>query len=100
MNRQRRRRTFAGPASLMRPIYLPGHAHPMIETPPSFAETPDRPAGADVLSGMLRGIRLTASVFLNGRFTEPFGLVAPDRYDPGLPMARMRHISIFHLIAS
>ena len=72
----------------------------MIETPPSFAETPDRPDSADVLSEMLRAVRLTGSVFLNGRFTEPFGLIAPSRYDPSLPMARMRHISIFHLIAS
>jgi AraC family transcriptional regulator, alkane utilization regulator len=72
----------------------------MIETPPSFAETPNRPAGIDILSDMLGAIRLTGSVFLNSRFTAPFGVITPDRYDAGLPMARMRHISIFHLIAS
>ena len=72
----------------------------MIETPPSFAETPDRPAGIDVLSDMLGAIRLTGSVFLNSRFTAPFGVVTPDRYDADVPMARMRHVSIFHLIAS
>jgi len=70
----------------------------MIETPPSFAETPGR--SADVLSDMLGAIRLNGSVFLNSRFTAPFGVVTPDRYAADVPMARMRHISIFHLIAS
>jgi AraC-like DNA-binding protein len=80
--------------------YLRGGSLSMIETPRSFAETPERPATADLLSEMLRAVRLTGSVFLNGYFTAPFGLMAPSRYDPSLPMARMRHISIFHLVAA
>jgi AraC-like DNA-binding protein len=85
---------------LMALNYEGGHILSMIETPPSFTETPERPAGADLLSEMLRAVRLTGSVFLNGHFTAPFGLISPNRYDPSLPMARMRHVSIFHLIAS
>jgi len=61
---------------------------------------PGRVAGVDVLSEMLRAVRLTGSVFLNGRYTAPFGLIAPNQHDASSPMARMRHISIFHLIAS
>jgi len=72
----------------------------MIETPHSLIQTPERTASVDVLSEMLRAVRLTGAVFLNGRFTTPFGLLAPNQYDASLPMARMRHISIFHLIAS
>ena len=72
----------------------------MIETPRCLAETPARTAGMDVLSEMLRAVRLIGSVFLNAYFTAPFGVISPRRYDASLPMARMRHISIFHLIAS
>jgi AraC-like DNA-binding protein len=73
----------------------------MAETPPSFAETPDnaRPSD-DLLAEMLRTVRLTGSVFLNARFTAPFGIISPKRFDERTPMARMTHISIFHLIAS
>jgi AraC-like DNA-binding protein len=73
----------------------------MTETPRSFAGAPE---GArrddDVLVGMLRTLRLTGSVFLNARFTTPFGVVSPKRYDPGTPMAHLRHVSVFHLIAA
>jgi len=73
----------------------------MIGTPPSFAATPEiAPGGHDVLAEMLRALRLTGSVFLNARFTAPFGVISPKRYDERTPMARMTHISIFHLIAS
>jgi AraC family transcriptional regulator, alkane utilization regulator len=75
----------------------------MTETPPSFAETPDRPAaaaGPDVLSEMLRAVRLTGSVFFGGKFTAPFGVISPRRWDESTPMARLRHISIFHLVAA
>ena len=75
----------------------------MTETPPSFAETPDRPAaaaGPDVLSEMLRAVRLTGSVFFGGCFTAPFGVISPRRWDESTPMARLRHISIFHLVAA
>ena len=73
----------------------------MTETPPSFAETPARPVRAgspDVLSEMLRAVRLTGSVFFGGSFTAPFGIISPKRWDEGTPMAHLRHISIFHLI--
>lgn len=75
----------------------------MTATPPSFADTPYRVSPApvhDVISDVLRVMRLTGAVFLNARFTAPFGVVTPKRYDAGMPMARLRHISIFHLIAS
>ena len=56
--------------------------------------------GCDVLAEMLRSVRLTGSVFLSACFTEPFGVVSPKRYDAFAPMAHLRHISIFHLIAA
>jgi AraC-like DNA-binding protein len=73
----------------------------MIGTPPSFAATPG-PAqtGHDVLAEMLRAVRLTGSVFLRARFSAPFGVISPKRFDEHLPMAHLRHISIFHLIAT
>jgi AraC family transcriptional regulator, alkane utilization regulator len=73
----------------------------MTETTPSFAGTPDRTAGVpDVLSEMLRAVRLTGSVFFGGSFTAPFGVVSPARWDESTPLARLRHISVFHLVAS
>ena len=69
----------------------------MTATPPSFA---DRPPGADVLTDMLRAVRLTGAIFLKASFTEPFGILSPQRYDPSIPMAHLRHISIFHYVAS
>ena len=68
----------------------------------SHAETPDRrlPSGPDLLSEMLKTVRLTGSVFLNAHFTAPFAVVAPKYYDEQTPMARLRHISILHLIVS
>ncbi len=69
----------------------------MTETPPSFA---DRPPGADVLADMLRAVRLTGAIFLKANFTEPFGILSPQRYDAAIPMAHLRHVSIFHYVAS
>ena len=74
----------------------------MIETPSSYAEAPvpaaTRPE-PDALSEMLRAVRLTGAVFLSARLTAPFGIVSPKRYDIRMPMAHLRHISVFHLIA-
>jgi AraC family transcriptional regulator, alkane utilization regulator len=79
----------------------------MTETPPSFAGTPeramDRPMGAtgpDVLSEMLRAVRLSGSVFFGGCFTAPFGVISPRRWHENSPVARLRHISVFHLVAA
>jgi AraC-like DNA-binding protein len=73
----------------------------MTDTPPSFADTPDNARGSqDLLAGMLRAVRLTGSVFMDGRFTAPFGVISPKKYDYGAPMAHLRHVSIFHLIAA
>jgi AraC family transcriptional regulator, alkane utilization regulator len=73
----------------------------MIGTPRSFARTPDLSRGGyDVLAEMLRALRLTGSVFLNARFSEPFGVVSPKQYDERTPLAHLRHVSIFHLIAA
>lgn len=54
----------------------------------------------DVLSETLRAVRLTGSVFLNARFTEPFGVISPKQYDSRTPLAHLRHVSVFHLIAT
>jgi AraC family transcriptional regulator, alkane utilization regulator len=73
----------------------------MIETPRSFAATPEVDgARHDVLAEMLRAIRLTGSVYLNACFTAPFGIVSPKHFDQHTPMAHLRHVSIFHLIAA
>ncbi len=74
----------------------------MTGTPRSRAKTPDpwSRAGPDVLSAMLEAVRLTGSVFLHASFTAPFGVIAPKYYDPGMPQAHLRHISIMHLIVS
>jgi AraC-like DNA-binding protein len=69
----------------------------MTETPPSFA---DRPPAGDVLADMLRAVRLTGAVFLKASFTEPFGVLSPQRYDPTIPMAHLRHVSVFHYVAT
>ena len=69
----------------------------MTETPPSFA---NRPPAADVLADMLRAVRLTGAIFLKASFTEPFGVLSPQRYDASVPMAHLRHISVFHYVVS
>ena len=74
----------------------------MIETPSSYAEAPvpaARAAEPDALSEMLRAVRLTGAIFLSARLTAPFGIVSPKRYDIRMPMAHLRHISVFHLVA-
>ena len=53
----------------------------------------------DVLSELLRAVRLTGSVYMNGRFSAPFGVISPARWDDQDQMARLRHVSVFHLIA-
>ena len=73
----------------------------MSGTPPSFAARPDPPRGGyDVLTETLRAVRLTGSVFLNARFSSPFGVVSPKQYDACTPLAHLRHVSVFHLIAT
>jgi AraC-like DNA-binding protein len=73
----------------------------MIGTPRSFAGKPEASRhDYDVLAEMLRAVRLTGSVFLNASFSAPFGVVSPKQYDERTPMAHLRHISIFHLIAA
>jgi AraC-like DNA-binding protein len=72
----------------------------MSETPPSFAGTPEGTRGSDVLADMLRSLRLTGSVFLDARFSTPFGVLSPRQWDASTPMAHLRHISVFHLIAA
>lgn len=53
----------------------------------------------DLLSELLKGVRLSGSVFLNGRFSAPFGVVSPARWRPDQPAGHLRHVSVFHLIA-
>jgi AraC-like DNA-binding protein len=37
---------------------------------------------------------------MDARFSAPFSVVSPDRFDPGTPMAHLRHVSVFHLVAT
>lgn len=85
--------------SAMMDRYAPMPRASMIGTPASFAGTPDT-CGYDALSNMLRAVRLTGSVFINARLSAPFGLMSPRRYDAGTPMAHLKHISVFHLVAA
>jgi AraC-like DNA-binding protein len=74
----------------------------MSDAPRSFAATPPtaRPqsTGPDLLSDLLQAVRLTGAVFLNARLSAPFNVADRRRYDERLPMARLRHASILHLI--
>src|SRR5215469_5966209 len=75
----------------------------MTATPLAFADPPPRAANLpalDVLSDVLRAVRLTGAVFMTSRLTAPFGITSPKRYDPGMPMAKFRHVSIFHLVVT
>ena len=72
----------------------------MTGTTHSFAATPESGTGPDILSDTLRAIRLSGSVFLNACFKTPFGIVTPRHFDPNTPLAHLRHVSIFHLIAA
>src|ERR1700761_7460515 len=65
----------------------------MTATPRSVADTPD------VLSELLRAVRLTGSVFMSGQFSAPFGVISPARWDGQDDMARLRHVGVFHLVA-
>jgi AraC-like DNA-binding protein len=69
-------------------------------TATSFVHAAQASREHDVLAEMLRAVRLTGSVFLNAQFSTPFAVVSPKRYDAGTPMARLRHVSVFHLIAA
>ena len=70
-------------------------------TPRLLAETPPPgPVESDLLSEVLRSVRLSGAVFLNGCFTTPFGVVDPTHYDQRLPMARLRHVCVFHLVVA
>jgi AraC-like DNA-binding protein len=66
----------------------------MTEKPDSPAETPD------VLTDMLRAVRLTGAVFFSGRYTAPYGIRSTKRFDPSMPVAHLRHISVFHLLTA
>jgi AraC-like DNA-binding protein len=73
----------------------------MTGTPGLFAGTPKDGAGEqDLLAGALRAVRLTGSVFLNARFTAPFGVTSPKDHDERTPLGHLRHITIFHLVAA
>jgi AraC-like DNA-binding protein len=69
----------------------------MTATPAFGAETTAAfAAGPDVLSELLKVVRLTGSVFINAVFTEPFGVISAKHDDPVAPLRR--RTSILHLI--
>jgi AraC family transcriptional regulator, alkane utilization regulator len=73
----------------------------MNQTSPFPAATPEAAYDThDILDEVLRSVRLTGSVFLNACFTAPFGVISPKQFGEGTPMAHLRHISVFHLIAT
>jgi AraC-like DNA-binding protein len=74
----------------------------MTETPSFVAEAPPSPMarGGDALSGILRGVRLTGTFFVDARLSAPFRVLSPQRFDSGAPMAHLRHVSAFHYIAA
>ena len=57
----------------------------MTATPGTIANQPD------VLSELLRAMRLTGGVFMDGQFTTPFGIISPARWNAQDQMARLRH---------
>lgn len=74
----------------------------MTEIPRSFAETPGAPRTTepDLLTEMLKAVRLNGAVFLSARLRAPFGVTDPRTYDQRTPMARLRRVSILHLIVA
>lgn len=66
----------------------------MTGAPPSLAETPD----GDLLSELLSSVRLTGSVYLDGQFTAPFGVISPAKWEELPGLSRLRHVSVFHLV--
>lgn len=67
----------------------------MIGAPSLLAETPD----TDLLSQLLSALRLSGSVFLDGKFTAPFAVSSPARWQAAPGFDRLRHVSVFHLVA-
>src|SRR3569623_1434085 len=61
-------------------------------------KTDTRTGGPDVLSELLKVVRLSGSVFINALFTAPIGVVSPRYFDPSAPQAQRRHASVLHLI--
>jgi len=55
-------------------------------------------SGPDVLSELLRVVRLTGSVIISALFTAPFGVVSPKYFDPAAPRSDRRQASVLHLI--
>ena len=87
----------------MKPAVLAATPRPVATSTPSCVpalKLATAGNGYDLLAETLRSIRLTGSVFLNANFTKPFGIISPDRFDATTPLASLRHVSIFHLIAS
>src|SRR5258705_9874287 len=85
-------------------LFAPRAISTMTGTPTLFADTPTRvtcSGGApDLLSEMLRAVRLTGSVFFSGSFTAPCAVISPKRWNQGTPLAPLRHISVFYLVVS
>ncbi len=74
----------------------------MTGTPGSIADTPGAgaDAAADVLSEVLRRVRLTGSLFFEGRFSEPWGLFTPRHFSHDSALGGLRHYTVCHLVVS
>ncbi len=75
----------------------------MTEAPPFLIETPMSEASQpaiDVLSDMLRVVRLTGSIFLKASFGAPFAVQTEGRKTiASLLSASGGHVTVFHLVA-
>jgi AraC-like DNA-binding protein len=70
----------------------------MTGTPEPHAATTPSIGGPDVLSELLKVVRLSGSVFINALFTAPFSVESPRYFDPSAPGAQRRQASVLHLI--
>jgi AraC-like DNA-binding protein/mannose-6-phosphate isomerase-like protein (cupin superfamily) len=104
------RAAVRGLAGQDRVSLLPGNsstARPSTaKSPATKASVASSAAGAagrdsyDILAETLRSIRLTGSVFMSACFSKPFGVISPEQFAPDTPLSHLRHVSVFHLIAS
>ena len=71
------------------------------ETPGAAGLTPSLTPATDLLSDLLRVVRLAGSVFFKADYGAPFTIGSDGRgtVEELLGGARPRHITVFHLVA-
>ncbi len=73
----------------------------LTETPGASGHTPGLTPASDLLSDLLRVVRLAGSVFFKADYGAPFGVSSDGRLtvEDLLGGTRPRHITVFHLVA-